>query len=188
MRKLFTRGTEAPRLRAGGRLRGVSAAVLSAALVVGSGAYPAEGAAQTQEGAATQAPAATPVNVTRTSGVDTVTVTDPTGEAWAFGAKASAEDIFALKRVGAGEIEEILSITADGKELAPEFYGYVNTAKGGYLAFDLDALDQVPPRGVTIEARTSGDAAYSVAESVEVPSARELSASGYGRNPPPRRP
>ena len=131
-----------------------------------------------EESAAEQSP----VQVLRTEGVDLVTVNDPDGEVWGYGAKASPEDIFAIKRVGEGEIEEILRLTIDGQDLEPEFYGYANTEEGGYLAFDLDALCEVPPREVEFEVRTSGEADYAIAESEEVPSARELSASGYGKN------
>ena len=124
-----------------------------------------------------------PVQVSRVDGVDLVTVDDPDGEAWGYGAKASGEDIFAIKRSGSGDIEEILRVTIDGEELDSEFYGYVNNGDGGYLAFDIDALNEVPPRNVEFEVRTTEEAAYSIAESNEVPSARDLSESGYGKNP-----
>lgn len=123
-----------------------------------------------------------PVQVSRVDGVDLVTVDDPDGEAWGYGAKASGEDIFAIKREGEGDIEEILRVTIDGEDLDSEFYGFVNDGDGGYLAFDLDALNEIPPRSVEFEVRTTEEAAYSIAESNEVPSARDLSASGYGKN------
>lgn len=124
-----------------------------------------------------------PVQVSRVDGVDLVTVDNPDGEAWGYGAKASGEDIFAIKRSGGGDIEEILRVTVDGEDLDSEFYGFVNDGDGGYLAFDLDALNEIPPRSVEFEVRTTEEAAYSIAESNEVPSARDLSASGYGKNP-----
>lgn len=170
-------------------VRGISAAVASVALVAGLGSYPAEVAAQEPQPAAapatvvsSNAEPASPVQVERVNGIDHVTIADPDGEAWGYGAKASPEDIFAIKRVGEGEIEEILKVTIDGSDLDPEFYGYVNNADGGFVAFDLDALTEVPPREVEFDVRTSGEAQYSIAESGEVPSARALSASGYGRN------
>lgn len=124
-----------------------------------------------------------PVQVSRVDGVDLVTVDDPDGEAWGYGAKASGEDIFAIRRSGGGDIEEILRVTIDGEDLDSEFYGFVNNGDGGYLAFDIDALNEIPPRNVEFEVRTTEEAAYSIAESNEVPSARDLSASGYGKNP-----
>ena len=122
------------------------------------------------------------VQTTRFGAVDTITIDDPTGEAWQFGGKASPEDIFGIKRIGDGEIEEILSFIADGKNLDPESYGFTNNAEGGYIAFDLNALDEVPPKHIEVKVRTTDAGDYAIAESADVPTVRELSASGYGQN------
>ncbi|NJJ04464.1 LPXTG cell wall anchor domain-containing protein [Corynebacterium coyleae] len=124
-----------------------------------------------------------PVQTTRFGAVDTITIDDPTGEAWQFGGKASPEDIFGIKRIGDGEIEEILTLTADGKNLDPESYGFTNNAEGGYIAFDMNALDVVPPKHIEVKVRATNDATYTIAESDEVPTARALAATGYGQNP-----
>ncbi|MBC3178326.1 LPXTG cell wall anchor domain-containing protein [Corynebacterium lujinxingii] len=157
-------------------VRGVAAVVASFALAAGLGSYPVDA----QETAAVSETAS--VQATRIGDVDVITINDSDGEAWGYGAKASLEDIFGIKRSGEGEIEEIVSLTVDGKKLAPEFYGFTNNAGGGYIAFDLDALNEVPPKLVEVEARTTGAATYSIAESDAVPTARELSPSGYGQN------
>ena len=157
-------------------VRGVAAVVASFALAAGLGSYPVDA----QETAAVST--TNSVQATRTGDVDAITIEDPDGEAWGYGAKASLEDIFGIKRSGDGEIEEIVSLTVDGKKLDPEFYGFTNNVDGGYIAFDLDALNEVPPKLVEVEARTTGAATYSIAESDELPTARELSASGYGQN------
>lgn len=158
-------------------LRGVAAVVASVALAAGLGSYPVD--AQDTAAVSTTSSA---VEAARAGSVDTITINDPDGESWGYGAKASIEDIFAIKRSGAGEIEEILSLTVDGTTLDPEFYGFTNNAMGGLIAFDLDALNEVPPKLVKVEVRTTDAATYSIAESDEVPTARELSASGYGQN------
>ncbi|MDK8824112.1 LPXTG cell wall anchor domain-containing protein [Corynebacterium coyleae] len=122
------------------------------------------------------------VQTTRFGAADTITIDDPTGETWQFGGKASPEDIFGIKRIGDGEIEEILSLIADGKNLDPESYGFTNNAEGGYIAFDLNALDEVPPKHIEVKVRTTDAGEYAIAESADVPTVRELSASGYGQN------
>lgn len=86
------------------------------------------------------------VTWTREDGTDYITVNDPEGEAWEFGGKASDEDIFALKRVGKGDITEVISITADGRRLESYDYGYSNSAEGSFVAFKLNALHTIPPR------------------------------------------
>lgn len=189
MRNFLKRSERSNRSRRPNRgVHAFAASVASAALVFGLGGYPVE--AQDRAVSETQSPVTSvaesdvipgAVESTRNNGVDVIEIEDPDGSAWGFGAKASGEDIFALKRTGQGQIAEILKFTADGKDLDPEFYGYVNGSEGGYIAFDLDALDTIPPRLVEIEVRTSGEASYAIAESDEVPTARELSASGYGR-------
>lgn len=169
-------------------VRGLSAVLASLALTAGLASYPVEVTAQESEvvsDASTEEAGETgsPIQVRRGDGVDFITVDDQDGEAWGYGAKASDEDIFALKRTGGGEIREILKVSADGKTLDPEFYGFVNTDDGGFLAFDIDALNEVPPRNVQFVVRTSDEAEYAIAESDEVPTARDLSDSGYGQNP-----
>lgn len=167
-------------------VRGLPAVLASLALAAGLGSYPAtaqEPEVSSAVAAEEAVEADSPIQVRRGDGVDFITVDDPDGEAWDYGAKASEEDIFALKRTGDGEIREILKVSADGETLDPEFYGFLNTDEGGFLAFDIDALHEVPPRNVQFVVRTSEEAEYAIAESDEVPTAQELSASGYGQNP-----
>lgn len=178
MRNFFKRSERNSRSRRPNRgVSAVAASLASAALVAGLASYPV-GAQDTAVVSTTDSA----VQTTRTGSVDTITIDDFDGATWGYGAKASIEDIFAIKRSGAGEIEEILSLTVDGTTLDPEFYGFTNNAMGGFIAFDLDALNEVPPKLVELEVRTSAAADYSIAESDEVPTARELSASGYGKN------
>ena len=127
---------------------------------------------------------ANPVTVERKGDVDRIVVNDPEGEAWEFGGKASKENIFALKRAGKGQIKEVLSVTADGRKLEPYDYGFVNTANGGFVAFNLNALHMIPPQVVEIEARTTDAGKYAIAESAEVPSEAQLAESGYGKGRP----
>lgn len=123
-----------------------------------------------------------PVQVSRTDDIDRIVIDDPDGEVWGYGAKASMEDIFGITRSGSGEIEEILKVTIDGEELDPQFFGFVNDTDGGVLAFDLDALNEIPPRHVEFEVRTAASATYVIAESDEVPTAKDLNAqSTYGK-------
>ena len=129
-----------------------------------------------------EAPATTnPVTVERKGDVDRIVVNDPDGEAWEFGGKASKENIFALQRQGKGEIKEVLSVTADGRKLEDYDYGFVNSADGGFVAFNLNALHAIPPQVVEVEVRTTDAGEYAIAEPKEVPTARELSETGYGR-------
>lgn len=177
MRNILKPAARTASSRARRSVRGVAAVVASFALAAGLGSYPVDAQETAVVSTATSA-----VQATRNGSVDTITIDDPDGESWGFGAKASVEDIFAIKRSGAGEIEEILSLTVDGTTLDPEFYGFTNNAMGGFIAFDLDALNEVPPKLVEVKIRTTDAATYSIAESDEVPTARELSASGYSQN------
>ena len=172
-------------------IRGVSAVVASFALAVGLGTYPVEVSAQESVSPVETEPAETEqaVTVKREKNVDHITVKDPQGYVWDFGFKASLEDVFAIKRVGKGEIKEIRKVTIDGHEIEPEFYGFVNADKNNdkeadeqesYLAFDIQALYSVPPRLVEFEVETTDEAEYSVAEADEVPSKKELKESGFG--------
>lgn len=123
-----------------------------------------------------------PVQVSRTGDIDRIVIDDPDGEVWGYGAKASMEDIFGITRSGSGEIEEIIKVAIDGEELDPQFFGFVNDPDGGVLAFDLDALNEVPPRHVEFEVRTAASATYAIAESDEVPMAKDLNEqSTYGK-------
>ena len=213
MRNFFKPTTRGANARSRRPLRGVAAAVASVALVAGLGSYPGEVSAQEslpvspQESTVattaltttapatttvpstsaaiptTQAPTSSPVSVKRSGDIDRIVVDDQDGVEWGYGSKASDEDIFAIKRIGDGSIEEIVKVVIDGKTIEPEYYGFVNNPEGGYLAFDLDALTEIPPRNVVFEVRTTGPADYRIAENFEVPSARDLSESGYGRNP-----
>ena len=127
---------------------------------------------------------ANPVSVERNGDVDRIVVNDPEGEAWEFGGKASKENIFALKREGKGEIKEVLSVTADGRELEAYDYGFVNSPDSSYVAFNLNALHTIPPQVVEIEVRTTDAGEYAIAESDEVPSEAEFAESGYGERRP----
>ncbi len=120
------------------------------------------------------------VQVTRDEDVDVVVVNDPDGKAWGYGAKASDENIFGITRSGDGEIEKITGVTIDGVALDSTDYGFVNNADGGVLAFDMDALHEIPPQHVELKVRTTGPADYKIAESDEVPTVEELEASGFG--------
>lgn len=127
---------------------------------------------------------ANPVTVERKGDIDRIVVNDPEGEAWEFGGKASKENIFALQREGKGKIKEVLSVTADGRKLEGYDYGFVNSADGGFVAFNLNALHTIPPQVVEIEVRTTAAGEYAIAESDEVPSEAELAESGYGKGRP----
>ena len=129
--------------------------------------------------------AKSPVTWTRDDNVDHIVVEDPEGEAWEFGGKASDENVFALKRIGKGEIEEVLSVTADERELEPYDFGFFNTPEGSFVAFNLNALHTIPPQVVDIKVRTTDAGEYAIAESDEVPTVAELEASGYGAATPP---
>ncbi|PLA37956.1 hypothetical protein CYJ46_05360 [Corynebacterium coyleae] len=128
--------------------------------------------------------AKSPVTWTRDDNVDHIVVEDPEGEAWEFGGKASDENVFALKRIGKGEIEEVLSVTADERELEPYDFGFFNTPEGSFVAFNLNALHTIPPQVVDIKVRTTDAGEYAIAESDEVPTVAELAESGYGEGRP----
>lgn len=123
--------------------------------------------------------AKSPVTWTRDDNVDHIVVEDPEGEAWEFGGKASDENVFALKRIGKGEIEEVLSVTADERELEPYDFGFLNTPEESFVAFNLNALHTIPPQVVDIKVRTTDAGEYAIAESDEVPTVAELEASGF---------
>ena len=89
-----------------------------------------------------------PITVERDGNVDTVRVHDPWGELWQWGGAASTENVFALTRDG--EVAEVLSVTADGRDLDARDFGWANTAYGAFLGFDLNALHTIPPVDVTM--------------------------------------
>ncbi|MGV0432695.1 DUF6923 family protein [Corynebacterium sp. 20_84] len=198
MRNFFKPTTRGDSTRSRRPLRGVAAAVASVALVAGLGSYPGDAVAQETTTSTTTEVTATettseqvtptpkvmtsqPVTVDRSGNVDHIVVDDTDVNVWDSGRKASDEDIIALKRTGGGTIEEIIKIVADGKVLDPQNYGFVNDENGGYIAVDLDGLNVTPPMHIEYDVRTTKSADYDVAESGEVPTARELSASGFGK-------
>ena len=196
MRNFFKPTKRGSNARSRRPLRGVAAAVASVALVAGLGGYPGDAVAQEATTAASSA-AETPdepsaeatskpttaegVTVERSGDVDHIVVDDSDVNVWDSGRKASDEDIIALKRTGEGTIEEIIKVVADGKELDPQYYGFVNDDNGGYIAVDMDGLNVTPPMHIEYEVRATEAAEYEIAESDEVPTARELSASGFGQ-------
>lgn len=113
-----------------------------------------------------------PITVERDGEVDTVRVHDPDGELWQWGGAASAENVFALARDG--EVGEVLSVTADGRELDPEDFSWANTERGAFVGFDLNALHTIPPVDVTMRVRAGEAGEYRVAESDEIPAKREF--------------
>ena len=132
-------------------------------------------------GPATPQISQSPISWTREGDVERVVVEDPEGEVWEFGGKASKEDVFAIKRVGEGDIEEIRSVTIDDRVIEPEFYGFVNGEDADYLAFDIQGLHTIPPMRVEFEVVTSGESVYSIADSNDVPTKDELAESGFGQ-------
>lgn len=117
------------------------------------------------------------VTVERKGDVDTVHVHDSEGELWQWGWKASEENIFALTRKG--EVSEVLSVTADGRELDRNKFGWVNTEDGAFIGFDLNALHTIPPVDVTIEIKADTKGDYAIAESEDIPTSQEFAQTGY---------
>ncbi|TVX76073.1 VWA domain-containing protein [Corynebacterium sp. NML180780] len=117
------------------------------------------------------------VTVERSGDVDTIHVHDSEGELWQWGGKASMENIFALTRKG--EVTEVLSVTADGRKLDRNKFGWVNSKDGAFIGFDLNALHRIPPVDVTIEVKADAKGDYEIAESEDIPTAKEFSKTGY---------
>uniref|UniRef100_UPI002263C68B hypothetical protein n=1 Tax=Corynebacterium sp. Marseille-P8863 TaxID=2866576 RepID=UPI002263C68B len=113
-----------------------------------------------------------PIAVERDGDVDTVRVHEPSGELWQWGGAASAENVFALARDG--EVVEVLSVTADGRELDPEDFSWANTERGAFVGFDVNALHTIPPVDVSMRVRAGEEGEYRVAESEEIPAKREF--------------
>lgn len=164
-------------------VRGVAAVVASLALAAGLGSYPVDAQETATITTTSSAAVSDAVTVDRSGNVDHITIRDTDDNPWDSGRKASDEYIWGVKREGSGEITRINKVVADGVELEPEFYGFVNGKDFGVIGIDEDALSTLPPLELKIEVETTGSGTYSIAESDEVPTAAELSRTGYGINP-----
>lgn len=169
--------------RARRSVRGVAAVVASLALAAGLGSYPVDAQETATITTTSSAAVSDAVTVDRSGNVDHITIRDTDDNPWDSGRKASDEYIWGVKREGSGEITRINKVVADGVELEPEFYGFVNGKDFGVIGIDEDALSTLPPLELKIEVETTGSGTYSIAESDEVPTAAELSRTGYGINP-----
>lgn len=189
-------------------LRGIAAVVASVALAAGLGSYPVDAqetsaeptASATAETVASTTAAETPtssrassaapkpvvvepnsVTVERDGDVDHITIRDTDDNPWDSGRKASDEYIWGVKRIGDGDITRIVKVVADGEELDPQYFGYVNGEDFDVIGIDEDAFWAIPPMKLEIEVETTEAGEYAIAEPDEVPTARELSETGYGR-------
>lgn len=197
--------------RARRSVRGVAAVVASLALAAGLGSYPVDAqetaaTATTVESAvasknvetaetasastASSVSSSTPkpvvvepnsVTVERDGDIDRIIIRDTDDNPWDSGRKASDEYIWGVKRTGEGGITRIVSVTADGEELEPQHFGYVNGDDFDIIGIDEDAFWTIPPMKLEIEVETTEAGDYAIAEPEEVPTARELSETGYGR-------
>jgi len=113
--------------------------------------------------------------------VDRVTIRDTEDNPWDSGSKASDEWIWGVKRVGVGDITRVIRVVADGDELDAQYFGHVNGEDFDVIGIDEDAFSTIPPVKLEIEVETTEAGVYAIAESHEVPTARELSETGYGR-------
>lgn len=206
MRNILKPAARTASSRARRSVRGVAAVVASVALAAGLGSYPvdAEETASPETAATTTtdtettsprtseaAPAsayttkelAAPevVTVDRDGNVDNITIRDTDDNPWDSGRKASEEYIWGVKRTGSGDITRIVSVTADGKKLDSQYFGYVNGEDFDVIGIDEDAFWTIPPMKLEIEVETTEASEYAIAEPEEVPTARELSETGYGR-------
>lgn len=121
------------------------------------------------------------VTVERDGDIDRIIIRDTDDNPWDSGRKASDEYIWGVKRTGEGDITRIVSVTADGEELEPQHFGYVNGDDFDIIGIDEDAFWTIPPMKLEIEVETTEAGDYAIAEPEEVPTARELSETGYGR-------
>lgn len=121
------------------------------------------------------------VTVERDGDIDRITIRDTDDNPWDSGRKASDEYIWGVKRTGDGDITRIVSVIADGEELDPQYFGYVNGEDFDIIGIDEDAFWTIPPMKLEIEVETTEAGDYAIAEPEEVPTARELSETGYGR-------
>ena len=196
--------------RARRSVRGVAAVVASLALAAGLGSYPVyaqepvastttstaagttvpETKESTTASTASSASSSTTkpvvvepnsVTVERSGNIDHITIRDTDDNPWDSGRKASDEYIWGVKRTGEGDITRIVSVTADGKELDSQYFGYVNGEGFDVIGIDEDAFWSIPPMKLEIEVETTKAGNYTIAEPEEVPTARELSETGYGR-------
>ena len=177
MRNFFKRSERNSRSRRPNRgVSAVAASLASAALVAGLASYPV--GAQVSETVSTTSSAVVSddaVTVDRSGNVDRITIRDTEDNPWDSGRKASEEYIWGVKRTGAGEITRIVSVVADGVELEPQYFGYVNGDGFAVIGIDEDVFTTIPPRKLEIEVETTEVGEYSIAEPEEVPTARELS-------------
>lgn len=206
MRNILKPAARTASSRARRSVRGAAAVVASVALAAGMGSYPVdaqetaspETAATTTTATETISPStseAAPVStsttkelaapnsvtVDRDGNVDHITIRDTDDNPWDSGRKASDEYIWGVKRTGAGDITRIVSVTADGKELDSQYFGYVNGEDFDVIGIDEDAFWAIPPMKLEIAVETTEAGSYAIAEPEEVPTARELSETGYGR-------
>lgn len=121
------------------------------------------------------------VTVERDGDIDRIIIRDTDDNPWDSGRKASDEYIWGVKRTGEGDITRIVSVTADGEELEPQHFGYVNGDDFDIIGIDEDAFWTIPPMKLEIEVETTEAGDYAIAEPEEVPTARELLETGYGR-------
>lgn len=209
MRNILKPAARTASSRARRSVRGVAAVVASVALAAGLGSYPVDAqetsaetttSATAETVASTTTTAETPtsaqasseapkpvvvepnsVTVERDGDVDHITIRDTDDNPWDSGRKASDEYIWGVKRIGDGDITRIVKVVADGEELDPQYFGYVNGEGFDVIGIDEDAFWTIPPMKLEIEVETSDEGVYAIAEPYEVPTARELSETGYGR-------
>ncbi|MDK8879126.1 VWA domain-containing protein [Corynebacterium sp. MSK008] len=207
MRNILKPAARTASSRARRSVRGVAAVVASVALAAGMGSYPVDAqetstetttsavettasttAAETPSSSQTASEAPKPVvaepnsvTVERDGDVDHITIRDTDDNPWDSGRKASDEYIWGVKRIGDGDITRIVKVVADGEELDPQYFGYVNGEDFDVIGIDEDAFWTIPPMKLEIEVETTEVGDYAIAEPDEVPTARELSETGYGR-------
>lgn len=209
MRNILKPAARTASSRARRSVRGVAAVVASVVLAAGLGSYPVdaqETSAETTTSAAAETVASTTtaaetatssqtsseapkpvvvepnsVTVERDGDVDHITIRDTDDNPWDSGRKASDEYIWGVKRTGDGDITRIVTVVADGEELDPQYFGYVNGEEYDVIGIDEDAFWTIPPMKLEIEVETTDAGEYEIAEPDEVPTARELSETGYGR-------
>lgn len=209
MRNILKPAARTASSRARRSVRGAAAVVASVALAAGLGSYPVDAqetsaetttsaTAETVASATTEAETPTSsqtssaapkpvvaepntVTVERDGDVDHITIRDTDDNPWDSGRKASDEYIWGVKRTGDGDITRIVTVVADGEELDPQYFGYVNGEEYDVIGIDEDAFWTIPPMKLEIEVETTDAGEYEIAEPDEVPTARELSETGYGR-------
>lgn len=183
MRNILKPAARTASSRARRSVRGVAAVVASVALASGLGSYPVDAQETTASPASATQELAVPnaVTVERSGEIDHITIRDTDDNPWDSGRKASDEYIWGVKRIGDGDITRIVKVVADGEELDPQYFGYVNGEDFDVIGIDEDAFWTIPPMKLEIEVETTEVGEYAIAEPDEVPTARELSETGYGR-------